>query len=240
MSSPRLFRVLCLPGYTQNGMILRKKTGALRKTLKSVAELEYIDPPILMPVPEEGPEELKKKIGDQLLTEDEKPYAWFFRQADGSCKGLEEALDYLFALLDRQGPFDAIFGFSQGFRFEDALTLPYYDSSPTHCPTLHILGKQDTLIDPERSHALASLFPKAEVYEHKGGHVMPSDSAGRKTVLAFLQSIPQDTLADKEICHRDGCFLKRHKDPRPQYILVECAFDEKGSLLPYWVPHSGV
>ncbi|KAI9229523.1 MAG: serine hydrolase FSH [Piptocephalis tieghemiana] len=227
MSSSGLFRVLCLPGYTQNGLILRKKTGALRKTLKSVAELEFVDPPFLMSIPKEGPEELRKKIAEQLITEDEKPYAWFFRQEDGSCKGLEEAMDHLFALLDQKGPYDGIFGFSQGaamaalatialskeigdplrrgcrhpptkfailssgFRFEDALTLPYYESSSSPCPTLHILGREDTLIAPARTHALASLFHQAEIYEHKGGHVMPSDSAGRKTVLAFLQDIPR-------------------------------------------------
>lgn len=49
-----------------------------------------------------------------LLHLDEKPYAWFFRQEDGSCKGLEEAMDHLFALLDQKGPYDGIFGFSQG------------------------------------------------------------------------------------------------------------------------------
>ena len=56
-------------------------------------------------------------------------------------------------------------------------------------PTLHVIGQTDELVVPDRSHALAALFADATVVEHVGGHMLPSGSAIRPSVAAFVADV---------------------------------------------------
>ena len=57
---PRKLRVLCLHGFYQSATIFRMKTAAMRKSLASVAEFEYLEAPL----PISDADEFKMKPGE--------------------------------------------------------------------------------------------------------------------------------------------------------------------------------
>lgn len=56
----------------------------------------------------------------------------------------------------------------------------------TSLPTLHVLGRADEVIVPDRCRALAQACSEAEVVEHEGAHHVPSSRAVRDAVRTFL------------------------------------------------------
>ena len=56
-------------------------------------------------------------------------------------------------------------------------------------PTLHVWGKKDTLVPPQRSEELAKLFLGATTFEHSGGHVLPNNAEAKNTYLSFLDAV---------------------------------------------------
>ena len=117
-------RVLCLHGYGQNAEFFRARTGALRKGLpKGGTEYEFID----------GPYEAKASF---LSTEDAdgqsrgKMLGWWDFEGDASRPsasaryiGLQESLQRVRQKIEDDGPFDGIFGFSQGATLAAMLCL---------------------------------------------------------------------------------------------------------------------
>ena len=105
------------------------------------------------------------------------------------------------------GGFDGILGFSQGAavaamlcaevrpRFA-VLAAGFVPRDPEAAgallagvegvPSLHVIGRSDAIVETERSRALAALFAGADVVEHDGGHMLPSDAGVRRRVAAFL------------------------------------------------------
>ncbi|RHX97859.1 hypothetical protein DYB36_009102 [Aphanomyces astaci] len=138
-------------------------------------------------------------------------YAWwtFERRTDHdaySYAGVEDTLSYLDNIIRTQGPFDGIFGFSQGgicaaymlarqhqgdtrFQFSfgvfcaaaqmtDAAFNIALDS-PLPMPSLHIMGEQDELISIEKSRILAEQFDNPVLFPHPGGHYIPTQKDPR-------------------------------------------------------------
>eukprot|EP00759_Apiculatamorpha_spiralis_P006053 PhF_6_TR13573/c0_g1_i3/m.21707 len=58
--------------------------------------------------------------------------------------------------------------------------------STTPIPTMHVYGTGDTIITPEQSLQLASVFPNSVVVTHDGGHFVPSSV--RKSFKDFIVS----------------------------------------------------
>jgi len=90
---------LCLHGHAQDGEKLRKRTGALRKTLKSLAEFDFVDSPL-------------------VLTESEpEKRSWYrfggFENGNRHFDGVEEALDAVQAAMGRR-QYHGVLSFSQG------------------------------------------------------------------------------------------------------------------------------
>jgi hypothetical protein len=69
-------RILCLHGFLQNASNFRGRTGALRKALKTVADLEYIDGPVTV----EG---------------GEKRSWWVVEEGGSTCDRWNESIEYL-------------------------------------------------------------------------------------------------------------------------------------------------
>jgi hypothetical protein len=93
-------KILCLHGYTQNAEALIAKTGALRKHLKARAELVYVSAPHQL-------EGVDGAVSGQ--------HTWWFSEKGGTTYNKSgESLQYLSDVLHTQGPFDGVFGFSQG------------------------------------------------------------------------------------------------------------------------------
>ncbi|KAI1308176.1 hypothetical protein EDD11_004331 [Mortierella claussenii] len=117
-------RILCLHGYTQNAITFTKKTAALRKALKDVAELVYVTAPHIVPIPTLATPEEREDDPLENLEPEATPYGWWTSTQDRCAyKGFEESLSGLRELLEKQGPFDGVLGFSQGASMASLLQL---------------------------------------------------------------------------------------------------------------------
>ncbi|EFR00805.1 DUF341 domain-containing protein [Nannizzia gypsea CBS 118893] len=110
-------RVLCLHGVGSSGALLEAQMANLRRELDPSFELVFVDGQFEC---ERGPGVPEYQAGP------------FFSHTEGySPVHISQAVDYLKGLLEDEGPFDGIFGFSQGA----SLTLSYlYQQQATARP----------------------------------------------------------------------------------------------------------
>lgn len=134
---------------------------------------------------------------------------------------VNESIDYIANIYREQGPFDGVFGFSQGgmmaalllqlqhtkkeefpFQFSFGIFVssaisrdPRYQYCIQQLPfhSLHIMGHSDTVVEIERSRALAQAFDNPMVFEHTGGHYIPANKEPKDAMRAFIQRV-QDSL----------------------------------------------
>ncbi|KAF1784736.1 O-GlcNAc transferase, C-terminal [Phytophthora cactorum] len=109
------YRVLCLHGYRQDALKLRGRIAALRRTFKSSVEFVCLDAPFEVPYEPTSEEHTNNgETGENVsqlkwcdFTRDEETGQYLLSQ-------VEEAIDYVANFVKKEGPFDGIFGFSQG------------------------------------------------------------------------------------------------------------------------------
>ncbi|KAF8940051.1 hypothetical protein BGZ47_007897 [Haplosporangium gracile] len=119
-------RILCLHGYTQNALSFTKKTVVFRKCLKDIADLVYVTAPHIVPIPTlSTPEEREDdKLELENLEPEAVPYGWWTSSPEKPhYKGFDESLKGLREVLEKQGPFDGVMGFSQGASMASLLQL---------------------------------------------------------------------------------------------------------------------
>ncbi|KAF9017737.1 FSH1-domain-containing protein [Hymenopellis radicata] len=78
-----------------------------------------------------------------------------------------------------------------GFKIVDPLSEVVFQTS-YDTPTLHVIGKTDIIVTPERSQSLLDVSTHKRVEEHDGGHFVPSKTSWRKFLAAYLK----DPLGD--------------------------------------------
>lgn len=66
-------------------------------------------------------------------------------------------------------------------------------------PSLHLIGKHDTSVDPTLSLDLVDLFSQGQILWHEKGHIVPQKSAECANVIAFL----------------DNCQIQQQSSPSP-------------------------
>ncbi|KAF9094576.1 Ovarian cancer-associated protein 2 [Mortierella sp. GBA35] len=248
-------RILCLHGYTQNALSFAKKTVVFRKCLKDIADLVYVTAPHIVPIPTLGTPEEREDDKLENLEPEAVPYGWWTSSPEKPhYKGFDESLTGLREVLEKQGPFDGVMGFSQGasmasllqlllerphlspvmagckhdpFKFaiivsgfepRDAEKMAWYTnkhdvleqkSEPqkddnenkenqepkktlygVQGASLHVIGRNDVIIEPERSEGLLKHYQcKApQTLYHDGGHYLPSNAASRQVYKSFVQS----------------------------------------------------
>ncbi|KAH8548904.1 serine hydrolase FSH [Umbelopsis sp. PMI_123] len=140
----RKLRILCLHGYTQNAITFSKKTAVLRKALKDVAELVYVTAPHKVLEPEFMTVEERQAAAEQEVSEELMPYAWFFgRKDDDKYEGFEDSVEFIKDVMIKQGPFDGVFGFSQGAAMASLLCamLEHRDALPGLIPDNFVQAK---------------------------------------------------------------------------------------------------
>lgn len=207
-------KILCLHGYRQNEHMFREKTGAMRKLLKGKVDFVFVSAPHVIPETENlkrSPEQCER--------------GWWFSRPDHSynaldetdiSSGYEESVSLIIQLLERDGPFDGILGFSQGasllsllvhlqqtkpklfecktFKFAILISgfkslITSHQSSysiPFELPSFHIMGSGDQVIPPIASEELARQFTSATIYQHSGGHYAPANSELREKLRTFI------------------------------------------------------
>ena len=207
-------KILCLHGYRQNEHIFREKTGALRKLLKGKGDFVFVSAPHV--IPEE--DNLKRSL-------EQRERGWWFSRTNNSYNaldetdistGYEESVSFVLEMLERDGPFDGILGFSQGAsflsllihlqqtkpqlfelkNFKFAIFVSGFKSSITthqHCysiplelPSFHIMGSGDQVIPPVSSEHLSQHFTSPTLYQHAGGHYVPANPELRDKLRTFL------------------------------------------------------
>ncbi|BGO92905.1 hypothetical protein NBRC10512_006079 [Rhodotorula toruloides] len=237
-------RILCLPGYTQNAAIFSGRIGALRRALKDSAELVFVDPTHIVDMPTD-PTDFRNKFDSDAsaspTSDADTPRAWWFAKphpSDGHYREFvrfDETLRHLRQILEEQGPFDGVFGFSQGaacgailtalvenpsldpifaapssnpsvawppkpFKFAilsagffplDPRAAGYFEKSKLRTPTLHVLGRGDTIVGEERSVPLTRAFEGARVEWHDGGHHTPSKASWRRFFQSYIEAFSE-------------------------------------------------
>lgn len=186
-------RLLALHGYRQNAAVFRAKTGAMRRALRGVAELVYIDAP--------------------HLSGDDGGRAWWHSNDDGSrYAGMQDSLEHIATTVEERGPFDGVLGFSQGAVFASLLAahpttrhhwrysvlisgFPARDAAVKDAdwyqvvekPSLHVYGENDKLVPPQFSALLADRFASSQRHVHAGGHLPPFARPSTDVLTAFIE-----------------------------------------------------
>jgi len=114
-SSPRI-RVLCLPGFGNDGSQMLGKMRKLRKVWGDNVECVAMNPPAVF-----GHPSVQGNAAACALTREEDFYVWWPRSYTHTFQGDHESLDFALratrAFIEEHGPFDCCIGFSQGANF---------------------------------------------------------------------------------------------------------------------------
>jgi pimeloyl-ACP methyl ester carboxylesterase len=222
-------RILCLHGYHGSAQILRRQMAPLADGLDELIEFVCIDAPLLA----------------------ERDFGWWHAASTENTaanagggpgakryEGWQRTRDAICSAFARQGPFDGVFGFSQGaaltallvglrsgnnsgnessgtadkdpdrsLAFDFAIMVGgfvsadpdlarlYGERSNYDLPSVHIIGRSDTIVPPIASIELASRFSNPLILEHGGGHIIPNVPQIRQRFSMFLENRQQRKLS---------------------------------------------
>ena len=140
--------------------------------------------------------------------------------------GVQESLESLRSAAATLGPFDVVFGFSQGaamaallmattpglarsavlvsgFIPSDPVWADRMTAAPVAAAVLIVGGESDKLVTLDRVDALAACFPGAEIFRHDGGHGVPSNAAFRSVLKEFLLKQQQEVHSSSRRAERE-------------------------------------
>lgn len=198
----RPLRILMIHGYRQNENVFRDKTGGLRKNLKNLCELVYCE--AFHDIP-------KEYRLNQSNEEENLEKCWFLKEPGCNFNyqvDFEKSIQHLDEIFRDKGPFDGVWGFSQGATMAAILSklltdehksylIPnvkfkfviiaatsksiqkeldeFYDSNrKIQLPNLHIIGKNDKLVEFSKALELSEYFENPKIYMHDLGHLIPN------------------------------------------------------------------
>lgn len=132
-------KILCLPGYLQNGKVFAEKSSGIRKLLtkKLNLQLDYIDPPNIIETKEQlpftlGENEEESTAKWNAIVEQDLNRCWWVHKDPGTYEGFSFALQYIADYIKKNGPYDGILGFSQGGAMAAIVTNTVHELVPTH------------------------------------------------------------------------------------------------------------
>ncbi|XP_029641670.1 esterase OVCA2 isoform X3 [Octopus sinensis] len=188
ISSPRrIVRMLCIHGYRQNAQLFREKTGSFRKLLKNKVEFVFVSAPNKIPVNTDDGEHEGKDIKDI----DER--GWWFSREDkyfhaqeetNCCIGYEQSIEMIKNVLKEQGPFDGLFGFSQGASLV-SLLCGLREQNPDG--DLKFSFAIMVASFKSMSEELLENYTNCTILQHAGGHYVPSTSLEKKAYIQFIE-----------------------------------------------------
>ena len=104
-AAARKLRILCFHGYLQDSFVFKTRIAALKRKLKNVATLDFLD----------GPFEATPLERFQVDQNEETPKGKGWWTFDGTKSiGYEQAVEYVANYMKQNGPYDGLLGFSQG------------------------------------------------------------------------------------------------------------------------------
>eukprot|EP00760_Papus_ankaliazontas_P037017 PhM_4_TR8417/c0_g3_i1/m.8156/K06942/ychF; ribosome-binding ATPase len=197
-------RILCLHGSHQNSGLFRERLAKLETHFKNVATFVFLDGPTALPL-EQG-QDLPLRTW-WAVSEDE-PDAQEWASILEVITGVE--------------PCDVVLGFSQGAAlvarlcFEGTIPATVRGAILAGCPavvpaskssrelhiipSLHFAGTDDALVPVSDSKVFADAMDvdgvRCEFVVHPGGHVLPQRAEDLSSLMAFLQSVASEAVAD--------------------------------------------
>eukprot|EP00002_Diphylleia_rotans_P004269 TRINITY_DN13072_c0_g1_i1.p1 TRINITY_DN13072_c0_g1~~TRINITY_DN13072_c0_g1_i1.p1 ORF type:complete len:253 (+),score=47.72 TRINITY_DN13072_c0_g1_i1:49-807(+) len=72
--------------------------------------------------------------------------------------------------------------------FDHEIPTLLKDAYPIKCPSLHVYGKSDQMVLPERSITLSQLFHEPNLQAHDGGHFIPTSPETRIVYKQFIHA----------------------------------------------------
>ncbi|CAL1267176.1 unnamed protein product [Larinioides sclopetarius] len=205
--------------FRQDAESFKDKSGGFRKSIKSIAELVFVNAPIEIPTEscvistEEGTTELR---GGRSWWFCDNTKDFSSRTSCAEVEGFKESVNIVAETFRSQGPFDGILGFSQGgalaalicalkehqefpYDFNFSVIIAgfrsiakchqYLYSKTVDIQSLHIMGENDSCISKDRSEELIPLFKSSSVVYHDGGHFIPSKSSVKSEYLPFFKNM---------------------------------------------------
>lgn len=191
-------KILFLHGYGQTQESMREAFSGLEKILEELygAECSYVT----------APHKVINFKGTEgrgwFLVEDQ----FFFTLKE--YRGLDESVDKIKKYIEENGPFDGVVGFSQGsvivsillmlgYKFKFAVLAGSYVVTDEKykdmydkitVPSLHIWGRKDVLVTPDKSEANYNKYPgeKKICYVHKGSHNIPDNNNAKEMYKLFI------------------------------------------------------
>lgn len=141
----RKLKILMAHGYTSNSFQFFKRSGAIRKACRDVADFTFINGPLIVqPITSAGdldaPDVEDGKLVDENTPIEEQPRAWWRADDDGNYLDWDKSVDYINDVLHKEGPFDGIVGFSQGGCLTGILASAFED--PSRMPGLKLPKNQ--------------------------------------------------------------------------------------------------
>ncbi|RLV94903.1 Family of serine hydrolases 1 [Spathaspora sp. JA1] len=134
-------KILCLPGFLQNGSTFAAKSSGIRKQLtkKLDLQLDYLDPPQMiaskdkLSFPLGATEPEAQQVWESVVSKGNNR-CWWDHQGPGINVGLAESIEYVIKHIDENGPYDGIIGFSQGAAMSMMVTNCINKLLPSHGP----------------------------------------------------------------------------------------------------------
>jgi predicted esterase len=207
-------KILCLHGYNGTADVLRQQMQPLSSGLSELADFTYVTAP-------------SRSVGDfgwwhaVGIGQNAQQGPGVFASGAIQYKGWNRTQDWMIGVFQQQGPFDGVFGFSQGaaltgllvgmrtatgkttsqspLKFDFAMMVggfpavdqsltSYYDARKSYdLPSVHIIGRSDTIVESDYSLDLARKFKNPLILEHQGGHTIAATPVIRDKVASFLK-----------------------------------------------------
>jgi hypothetical protein len=187
-------RVLCLHGYHGSGRILREQMKPLTGDLDASIEFVPIDAPSL----DRGDfgwwhEGFRgwEKTRDWMVGffDEQPPFDGVFGFSQGAAlTSLLVGMRGIGGRSPEHGPLSFRFAVMVGgFRSDSSMHAQMYARAENYeLPSLHIMGRSDSIVPIADSRVLAAQFSTALILEHSGGHVIPAAPSIRADVELFF------------------------------------------------------
>ena len=187
-------KILCLHGYRQNGKVFKSRIKKMINLFKDIADFYFVTSPTSYD-PQGDIREATLNVYELIPNYSNQCVWWLSSENNEIYFHANESLAFLKKIWEKEGGFDGILGFAQGGTLASIMSCRGFDpqfiilissyiprakefadmnvEQSLKTPSLHILGKNDILVVPERSRKLHELFVSGKIIEHEGGHFVP-------------------------------------------------------------------
>ncbi|KXT02179.1 hypothetical protein AC578_5964 [Pseudocercospora eumusae] len=203
-------RVLCLHGQGASPEIMESQTSSFRAFLPPTWTFDYLEAPY-----DSAP-------GPGIEGVYPPPHYCFFDWY--TPERMQEAVDYVREVIEEDGPYDAIMGFSQGASvtasllaqsagnikfavFICAALIPPSSATADELartigsfghidvPTLHVIGQQDICYNQSIQLSKTCEQSLAQVVFHSGGHDVPRDDVNSRKIATGIEKCAKKALS---------------------------------------------